>query len=200
MNTIPAVINLSKGERINLNKSSPSLKRARIGLGWNPSMSDTNSKFDLDVSAFVLKSENGNPKAIGVPYFVFYNNLKTPDGSVVHTGDNRTGDGDGDDETIIVDLAKLPAEAIEVSFVVTIDDAAARRQNFGQVKNSYIRIYNDETGELISEYQLRDEASSATAVQFGSLERNSKGEFIFSAIGEGFTRGLSDFVTAYGLQ
>jgi tellurium resistance protein TerD len=195
------VINLDKGGMLNLSKTAPSLKRVRVGLGWNPNQTDTGAAFDIDVSAFVLKNDAaGNPAVISPQHFVFYGNLKSPEGAVVHQGDNRTGEGDGDDESIVLDLAKLPVGTDEVSFIVTIYEGAQRKQNFGQVRGSYIAIYDDETGQKISEYKLRDEFSTETAVQFGSIEKNGSGQFVFAAVGQGYNKGLSDFVNRYGLN
>lgn len=191
-------INLEKGGRANLSKDAPSLKRLRLGLGWDANKFDTGSKFDLDVSAFVCSVDAaGTSKLLGDNYFVYYNNKATPDGSVVHMGDETTGDTVGDDETMIVDLTKLNAAAQEISIIVTIYDAVNRRQNFGQISNSYIKLYNDETGEEIAKYSLEDDFSSETAVQFGSVIKKD-GSFIFKAVGAGFKRGLGDFVKAYG--
>lgn len=195
------VINLDKGGMLNLSKQAPSLKRVRVGLGWNPNQTDTGKAFDIDVSAFALKNDAaGNPTIISPKHFVFYGNLSSPEGAVTHKGDNRTGDGEGDDETIVLDLAKLPAETSEVSFIVTIYEGTQRAQNFGQVRGSYIAIYDDETGQKISEYKLRDEFSTETAVQFGSIEKNDSGQFVFAAVGQGYNKGLSDFVNRYGLN
>jgi len=191
-------INLEKGSRVNLSKeSSASLKRIRAGLGWDANKFNTGSAYDLDVSCFVCNDNGGNPKLIDNSYFVFYNNKVTPDGAVTHTGDELTGDTAGDDESIIIDLTKLNKAANEISFVVTIHDAVNRKQNFGQVSNSYIKLYNDETGEEIAKYSLEDDFSVETAVQFGSVYLKD-GSWMFKAVGAGYKRGLVDFVKAYG--
>lgn len=191
-------ISLEKGGRINLSKDSPDLKRVRFGLGWDPNAFDSGTTFDLDASVFILKNDaTGNAKLLADEYFVFYNNKLSPDGAVQHSGDNRTGGGAGDDETIVVDLTKLNAEVDEISFIVTIDECDKRKQNFGQVKNSYIKLYNDETGVEVAKYSLEDDFSTETAVQFGSLYRKD-GHWMFKAVGSGFKKGLADFVRIYG--
>lgn len=189
-------INLEKGGRVNLSKEAPSMNKVRVGLSWNPNAFDTGHAFDLDVSVFVLKDNAGTPKLLSDDHLVFYNNPATPNKSVVHSGDNRTGDAAGDDETILVDLAKVEADASEVSFIVTIYEADNRKQNFGQIPKSAIRLYNDETGEEVAVYSLEDDFSTETAVQFGSLYRNN-GAWMFKAVGAGYKKGLGDFVNAY---
>ena len=192
-------INLQKGGRINLSKGNPSLKKVRIGLGWNSNAFD-GSSFDADVSAFVCKQDSqGNPSLINEQFMVFYGNLRSPDDAVVHSGDNQTGAGDGDDETIRVDLSKIHTDAVEVSFIVTIHEATKRKQNFGQLTKSYIKLYNDETGAVITTYELEDDFSLETAVQFGSLYRK-EGQWFFKAVGQGYQRGLGDFVRVYGAE
>lgn len=193
------MINLNKGGMINLQKADAGLQRVRVGLGWDPNNSSTGAKFDLDVSAFVLKHVAQKPIAISEGHFVFYNNKMSPEGAVIHKGDNQDGAAEGPDEIMLVDLAKIPSEAAEISFIVTIHEAEKRKQNFGQVKNSYIAIYNDETNVEIARYDLREEFSNETAVQFGSIERNSSGSFSFAAIGAGFNNGLSAYIQQYGL-
>lgn len=190
-------INLEKGNRVSLSKEAPTLKRARLGLGWDANRTDTGHKYDLDASCFVCSDNGGNPKLLSDAHFVFYNNKTSPNSAVIHSGDDRTGEAAGDDETIVVDFAKLEANASEISFIVTIHDADARKQNFGQISNSYIKLYNDETGEEIAKYSLEDDFSSETAVQFGSLVKKD-GNWIFKAVGTGYKRGLIDFVRAYG--
>lgn len=191
-------ISLVKGGRINLSKEHPSLTKVRVGLGWAPNGTDTGAEFDLDASLFVCKNDaSGSPKLIADEYFVFYGNKTSPDGAVQHTGDNRTGDAAGDDETILVDLSKLNAAADELSFIVTIYEYDVRKQNFGQVGSSYIKLYNDETGAEIAKYSLEDDFSTETAVQFGSLYKKD-GAWSFKAVGTGYKKGLGDFVTAYG--
>lgn len=190
-------INLKKGGGINLTKSAPTLSALRVGLGWDRKFPPGGADFDLDSTVFVCKlNEAGEPKLISDEHFIFYNNLKTPNGSVVHKGDNRTGAGEGDDETILVNLPLLEADCQEISFIVTIHEGIERNQNFGQITNAYIKIYNDATGEVICEYDLDEKFSSETAVQFGSLLR-ANGEWSFKAVGIGYRLGLGDFVEGY---
>lgn len=192
------MINLSKGGRINLAKAAPTMTKVRIGLGWNPNSYSSGSVYDVDVSAFVLKQDaNGAPKLLSDEYMIFYNQPLSPEGAVKHSGDNKTGGGEGDDETIVVELPLMPAAADEVSFVVTIHEAVERKQNFGQITKSYIQLYNDDTGEVIARYDLEDDFSNETAVQFGSLYKKND-EWAFKAVGQGFNVGLADFVTGYG--
>ncbi len=197
-------INLTKGGRIDLAKEDPGLNRVRVGLSWDINRTDTGAAFDLDVSAFGLKPDaSGAPKLVGqdADFLVFYNNKQSVDGAIVHTGDNRTGDGQGDDESVTIDLTKLNPEVDEISFIVTIHDAANRRQNFGQVPRSSIRVYNDETGVKIAEYNLEEDFSSETAVQFGSLYKKDGGRVsAFKAVGAGYKAGLDAFVREYGGQ
>jgi tellurium resistance protein TerD len=190
-------VNLTKGGRINLAKAAPSLKRVRMGLGWNMKAHDSGHHFDIDASAFILKAGNPNNKLISEAHFVFYNNLASPEGGVKHSGDNRTGEGEGDDESIVIDLVKLPAESVEISFVVTIHEGQTKRQNFGQITDAYIKLYNDESGEVVATYDLDEEFSLETAVQFGSLYRKD-GDWNFKAVGAGYTVGLGEFVKQYG--
>jgi tellurium resistance protein TerD len=195
-------IPLQKGSRINLAKEAPSLKRVRVGLSWKPNATDSGHTFDLDVTAFGLDLSSGEPKLcnrLDAPDFmVFYNNPTSMDGAIKHSGDNRTGQGDGDDETIIVDLEKLDKRVGEISFIVTIDDAVNRKQNFGQVPTSAITLYDDETGVQIARYNLEEDFSVETAVQFGSLYKRDDGAWGFKAIGTGYKLGLDAFVKGYG--
>ena len=150
------------------------------------------------MSAFVCKlTDQNEPKLLSEQHFVFFNNLKTPNGSVVHSGDNRSGTASGDDETLQVDLLQLEPEIREISFVVTVHDAAARNHNFGLLREAYIRLYNDETGELLCQYDLDAEFSSETALQVGSIIRNSQGDFEFHAIGAGYNLELGAFLQGY---
>jgi tellurium resistance protein TerD len=195
-------INLTKGGRINLSKEAPMMKRIRVGLCWDVNATDTGADFDLDVTAFVLKkgaTDTDKPKCLGENYMIFYNQLRSPDDGVVHTGDNRKGDSDGDDEAIIVDTSKLTTNADEISFIVTIHEAGPRGQNFGQVRNAKIKLYNDETNELVTQYDLEEDFSIETAVQFGSLYKKD-GTWNFKAVGAGYKLGLDAFCTGYGLQ
>lgn len=182
-------INLQKGQRIEIG-----LQKVGVGLGWDPNES-TGYDFDLDASAFMLGE---NKKLPADEFFVFYNNQKSPDGAVESSGDDLTGgnsDG-GDDETLTVDLSKVDPRVNEILFTATIHDADNRRQNFGQVRNSYIRIYNAITNEEIAKYDLDEDFSVETAVEFGRLYRRN-GEWKFEAIGNGFKGGLEHFVNKY---
>lgn len=193
-----AGIVLTKGGRINLTKTAPELKRIRVGLSWAPNPFDTGADFDLDASCFVCKTDaNGDSKLIADEYLVFYGSTTSPDNAVKHSGDNKTGAGDGDDESVIIDLAKLNPLAEELSFIVTIYESDVRKQNFGQVPKSGITLYNDETGEQLAHYSLEDDFSTETAVQFGSLVKKD-GHWTFKAVGAGYKKGLADFVLIYG--
>ncbi|NES81589.1 MAG: TerD family protein [Moorea sp. SIO2B7] len=186
-------INLSKGGRVNLSKEAPSLKQAGIGLGWDVNVTDTGSAFDLDASVFMLGADGKIPEE---KYFVFYNNLKSPDNSVEHFGDSRTGEGGGDDESIEVDLTKVDESIQEISFVATIHEAAERKQNFGQVRNSFIRIYDTATETEILKYELDEDYSTETAIEFGKLYKKD-GSWRFQAVGDGYKAGLQSFVDKY---
>lgn len=186
-------INLHKGERVNLSKEVPSLKNVGIGLGWDVNTTDTGSAFDLDASVFML---GANGKIPSEKYFIFYNNLESPEQSVKHMGDSRTGEGSGDDETIVVDLPKVSSAVQELIFVVTIHEAETRRQNFGQVRNSFIRLYDKATGNEIAKYQLEEDFSRETAIEFGRLYKRD-GDWRFQAVGQGYNSGLQGFVNQY---
>ncbi|HWL13459.1 MAG TPA: TerD family protein, partial [Ureibacillus sp.] len=147
-------IQLSKGQRIDLTKTDPSLQRIIIGLGWDIKQFDGGQDYDLDASAFLL---NAAGKCRGESDFIFYNNLQSPEGSVIHTGDNRTGEGDGDDEQIKIDLGKVPQDVQKIAISVTIHDAEARRQNFGQVSNAFVRLVNEDTGAEVLRYDLGED-------------------------------------------
>lgn len=181
-------INLQKGQRENINAP-----KFTIGLGWDTNSSSTGTAFDLDASVFVLGE---NKKLIGDEYLVFFNNLTTPNGEVKHTGDNLTGDGDGDDEQIEVDLSKIHPQATEICVVVTIYDAEARRQNFGQVRNSIVRIFDSSTKVEILKYELEEDFSVETAVEFGRIYKRNN-EWKFEAVGSGMKGGLEDFLNRY---
>ncbi|MCX2473613.1 TerD family protein [Pedobacter sp. MC2016-05] len=180
-------INLQKGQR-----ESISAPQFTVGLGWDTNSSSTGSSFDLDTSIFVLGE---NKRLLSDAHFVFYNNLKTPDGAVEHTGDNLTGDGDGDDEQIKVDLSKIAATAAEICIVVTIHDAENRRQNFGQIRNSYIRIFDGTKTEILK-YELEEDFSIETAVEFGRIYKRNN-EWKFEAVGAGMKDGLEFFLNKY---
>ena len=189
-------VNLTKGGRISLNKEAPGLKKILIGLGWDKNASDTGADFDLDASVFLLDS---NAKVANEKDFVFYNNLSSSDGSVVHTGDNRTGEGDGDDESIKVDLSKISSSIKEIAIVVTIHEAAQRKQNFGMVRNAFIRLVNDETNTEIVRYDLEEDYSTETGLLFGRLYFKDN-EWKFSAVGTGYKEGLDGFCKQFGLN
>lgn len=181
-------INLQKGQREAINAP-----KFVIGLGWDTNSTSTGTAFDLDASVFVLGE---NKKILSDDNFVFYNNLITPDGAVEHTGDNLTGDGDGDDEQIKVDLSKIDPRATEVCVVVTIHDAENRRQNFGQVRNSFVRIFDAETNTTLLKYELEEDFSIETAVEFGRIYKRNN-EWKFEAVGAGMKGGLQDYLTKY---
>ncbi|MCI7582354.1 TerD family protein [Campylobacter sp.] len=189
-------VNLTKGGRISLNKEAPGLKKILIGLGWDTNASDTGADFDLDASVFLLDS---NAKVANEKDFIFYNNLSSSDGSVVHTGDNRTGEGDGDDESIKVDLSKISSSIKEIAIVVTIHEAAQRKQNFGMVRNAFIRLVNDETNTEIVRYDLEEDYSTETGLLFGRLYFKDN-EWKFSAVGTGYKEGLDGFCKQFGLN
>ena len=189
-------INLRKGEGINLTKTKPSLKNIRVGLGWN----EGNINIDLDASVFACALDRkSQPKILTERHFVFYNNLATPNGSIVHSGDDRSGgDGDenGDCETIRIDLDKIEREVTELSFFVTIHEGIEKRQHFGMLSNAYIRIYDDNTNDTICEYKLDNQYDKITSVQFGSVIRDVNG-WTFNAVGAGYKLGLGDIVNQY---
>jgi tellurium resistance protein TerD len=188
-------LSLQKGGNLSLSKTDPSLSKILIGLGWDERSTD-GTGFDLDASAFLLTATG---KVRGDADFIFYNQLKSTDGSVEHTGDNRTGQGDGDDESMKVDLSKVPTEVTKVAFTVTIHDAEARRQNFGQVANAFIRVVNDVTGTEIVRYDLAEDYSTETAMVFGELYRNNE-EWKFRAVGQGYAGGLKAMCDQYGIS
>lgn len=186
-------INLTKGERVSLSKEAPGMVKASVGLGWDVNQTDTGHQFDLDASVFML-GENG--KIVGEKYFVFYNNLESGDGSVKSSGDSRTGEGSGDDETITVDLTTVNPAVQEIVFVVTIYQAETRRQNFGQIRNAFIRIYDQVTQNEVTRYDLDEDFSRETALEMGRLYRKD-GEWRFQAVGQGYNSGLDSFLEKY---
>ena len=188
-------VSLSKGGNVSLSKADPQMTRVLIGLGWDDRSTD-GVDFDLDASAFLLSA---NGKVRGDNDFIFYNNLKSNCGSVEHTGDNRTGDGDGDDESLKINLASIPADVEKVVFTVTIHDAEARRQNFGQVANAFIRVVNELSNIEIARYDLSEDASTETAIIFGELYRHGA-EWKFRAVGQGYVGGLAAMATQYGIS
>lgn len=189
-------ITLKKGEKINLTKGNPGLKNIKLGLGWDINNFDSGYDYDLDVSIFMV-GESG--KVERDEDFVFYNNLKHISGAVEHLGDNRTGEGDGDDEEILVDLKLMPNHIQKIAVAVTIYEAKERRQNFGQVSNSYIRVVNSENEEEILRYDLGEEFSIETAIVSCELYKYN-GEWKFSAVGSGFEGGLESLCKNYGLN
>ncbi len=189
-------VNLSKGQKISLNKTAPGLTHVAAGLGWDINQYDTGGDFDLDAAAFLL-GENG--KVTSSDDFVFYGARRHPSGAVEHLGDNRTGIGEGDDELIRIDLAAVPASIQRIAFTATIYDADERRQNFGQVSNAYIRILNEDTGEELIRYDLGEDFSIETAIVVGELYRHA-GEWKFNAIGCGYQGGLAALCASYGVE
>ena len=181
-------INLQKGQRESINAP-----KFTVGLGWDTNSSTTGTDFDLDASVFILGE---NKKLLSDSHCVFYNNPKSPNEAVVHTGDNRTGAGDGDDEQILVDLSKIEPNAAEICIVVTIHEAAQRGQNFGQVRNSFIRIFDSVTNQEILKYELEEDFSIETAVEFGRIYKRN-GEWKFEAVGMGMKGGLEDYLNKY---
>lgn len=188
-------ISLAKGANVSLSKEEPGLTKIVIGLGWDTRATDGEG-FDLDASAFLL-AETG--KVRGDHDFIFYNQLRSSDGSVEHTGDNRTGEGEGDDEQIKVDLGSVPADVHKVAVVVTIHDGEARRQNFGMVQNAFMRIVNEANGREISRYDLSEDYSVETALIFGEVYRHS-GEWKFRAVGQGYQGGLAPVARNFGVN
>ena len=188
-------ISLQKGGNVNLSKEAPNLKKIIIGLGWDPRSTD-GATFDLDGSAFLLKNDG---KVRGDSDFIFYNNLKSTDGSVVHTGDNTTGEGEGDDERLEIDLTRVPTDIERISITVTIHDADARRQNFGMVSKAFIRCLNAEGEREIARYDLSEDSSTETAMIFGEIYRYN-GEWKFKAIGQGFNGGLGPLARSFGVN
>lgn len=188
-------ISLNKGGNLSLSKTDPSLNQVLIGLGWDARATD-GADFDLDASAFLLAA---NDKVRAETDFIFYNQTRSPEGSVEHTGDNRTGAGDGDDEAVKIDLAKVPAEVQKIAITVTIHDAESRSQNFGQVQNAFIRVVNDQTNVEIVRFDLNEDYSTETAMIFGELYRHN-GEWKFRAVGQGYNGGLSAMCRQYGIS
>ncbi|MEV8094232.1 TerD family protein [Kitasatospora sp. NPDC085879] len=188
-------VSLSKGGNVSLTKEAPGLSAVTVGLGWDI-RTTTGAEFDLDASAIVL---NNDGKVYSDRHFVFFNNTSTPDNSVVHTGDNRTGEGAGDDEQINVNLAALPADVTRITFPVSIYDAVTRGQSFGQVRNAYIRVLNAAGGAEIARYDLSEDAATETAMIFGELYR-SGAEWKFRAIGQGYASGLVGIAQDFGVN
>ncbi|MBF0709337.1 MULTISPECIES: TerD family protein [Bacillales] len=189
-------VSLSKGQKVDLTKTNPGLSKVIVGLGWDTNKYDGGNDFDLDASIFLLDSTG---KCSSDKDFVFYNQTEGGGGSVVHTGDNRTGEGEGDDEQVKVHLHDVPAEIEKISFVITIHDAEARNQNFGQVSNAFVRILNEDSNEELIRYDLGEDFSIETAIIVGELYRHN-GEWKFSAVGSGYQGGLARIATDFGLQ
>ncbi|MDG9701807.1 TerD family protein [Streptomyces sp. DH37] len=187
-------VTLAKGGNVSLSKAAPNLTQVQIGLGWK-ARSTTGADFDLDASALLC----GGGRVLGDEYFVFYNNLKSPEGSVEHTGDELVGGTGGDDETILVDLAQVPERVDKVVFSVSIHDAENRRQTFGQVTDAYIRVVNQADGNELARYDLTEDASSETAMIFGELYRYG-GEWKFRAVGQGYASGLRGIALDFGVN
>lgn len=189
-------VSLSKGQKVDLTKGNPGLSKIIVGLGWDTNKYDGGADFDLDASAF-LCGESGKVNADSD--FIFYSNLKHSSGAVEHTGDNLTGEGDGDDEVIKVNLSLVPANISKIAFTVTIYEAESRHQNFGQVSNAYIRIVDETSGAELIRYDLGEDFSIETAIVVGELYRNN-GEWKFNAIGSGFQGGLHALCQNFGVN
>ncbi|SCK18190.1 tellurium resistance protein TerD [Streptomyces sp. WMMB 714] len=188
-------VTLAKGGNVSLSKAAPNLRQVQVGLGWR-ARSTTGAAFDLDASALLC----ANGKVLGDEYFVFYNNLKSPEGSVEHTGDELVGgSGSEDDETVLVDLGLVPANVDKIVFPVSIYDADNRHQAFGQVTDAYIRVLNQEDGQELARYDLTEDASAETAMIFGELYRYS-GEWKFRAVGQGYASGLRGIALDFGVN
>ncbi len=188
-------ITLNKGGNLSLTKTDPTLNNLIVGLGWDARPTD-GKNFDLDASVFMLKNDG---KVRSDADFIFYNQLKSACGSVEHTGDNLTGEGDGDDESLIVQLNKIPADIERIAVTVTIHEAEARKQNFGQVSNAFIRIVNKDSGVEVARYDLTEDASVETAMIFGEIYRHNS-EWKFRAVGQGYAGGLAPLARQFGID
>ncbi|MFC6881195.1 MULTISPECIES: TerD family protein [Actinomadura] len=188
-------VSLAKGGNVSLTKAAPNLTAVSVGLGWDV-RATTGADFDLDASALMLGSTG---KVMSDQHFVFFNNLKSPDGSVEHTGDNLTGEGEGDDESINVDLSAVPADCDRIVFPVSIYDADNRQQSFGQVRNAFIRIVNRSDNNELARFDLTEDASTETAMVFGELYRHN-GEWKFRAVGQGYASGLAGIAMDFGVN
>ena len=189
-----ASLTLSKGSNLSLTKADPGLQMAMVGLGWDP-RTTSGHQFDLDASALLVTASG---KVRNNDDFIFYNQLESKDGSVVHQGDNRTGEGDGDDEQILINLATVAADIERVVIVVSIDQAEVRGQNFGQVRDAYCRVINQENDQEIVRYDLSEDAASETTMVFAEIYRNGS-EWKFRAVGQGYASGLYGIATDYGI-
>jgi tellurium resistance protein TerD len=188
-------VSLSKGGNVSLTKEAPGLTAVTVGLGWDV-RTTTGADFDLDASALLLDAAG---KVVSDKHFVFFNNLKSPDGSVEHTGDNLTGEGEGDDESIKVNLAAVPTEVDKIVFPVSIYEGETRQQSFGQVRNAFIRVVNQAGSTEIARYDLTEDASTETAMVFGELYRNGA-EWKFRAVGQGYASGLRGIAQDFGVN
>jgi tellurium resistance protein TerD len=188
-------VSLSKGGNVSLSKEAPGLRAILVGLGWDI-RTTTGDDFDLDASALLVGTDG---RILSDQHFVFFNNLRSPDGSVEHTGDNRTGEGEGDDEVINVNLAGVPGEVDKIVFAASIYDAETRRQSFGQVRNAFIRVVNQDGGTEITRYDLSEDASTETAMVFGELYRNGA-DWKFRAVGQGYSTGLRGIAQDFGVN
>ncbi|MGX1854027.1 TerD family protein [Streptomyces sp. NBC_01456] len=187
-------VTLAKGGNVSLSKAAPDLTQIMVGLGWD-ARSTTGAPFDLDASALLCQSG----RVLGDEYFVFYNNLTSPEGSVEHTGDNLTGEGEGDDESVLVDLTQVPERVDKIVFPVSIHEAEVRGQSFGQVSNAFIRIVNQADGSELARYDLSEDASGETAMIFGEVYRYN-GEWKFRAVGQGYASGLRGIALDFGVN
>ncbi|MFJ4439532.1 TerD family protein [Streptomyces sp. NPDC088923] len=188
-------VTLAKGGNVSLSKEAPGLTSITVGLGWDV-RTTTGSDYDLDASALLCSAAG---KVVSDAHFVFYNNLTSPDGSVRHTGDNLTGEGEGDDESIEIDLAQVPAEVDKIVFPVSIHEAESRGQSFGQVRNAFIRVVNREGGAELARYDLSEDASTETAMVFGEVYRHGT-EWKFRAVGQGYASGLAGIASDFGVN
>ena len=187
-------INLQKGGNVNLSKEAPGMTKMLVGLGWDARVTD-GVAFDIDGSVFLLKADG---KVRADVDMVFYNNLKSSDGSVTHSGDNRTGAGAGDDETVSIDLSRVPADVDKIAVCVTIHDADARKQNFGMVSKAYVRCVNENGNTEIARFDLSEDGSVEAAMVFGEIYRNGA-DWKFKAIGQGFKGGLGPLAASFGI-
>ncbi|MFD3594618.1 TerD family protein [Nocardia sp. NPDC058640] len=188
-------VTLAKGGNVSLSKQTDNLTKVAVGLGWDV-RTTTGADHDLDASALATGT---NLKVLSDQHFIFYNNLRSPEGTIEHTGDNLTGEGDGDDEVINVDLAATPPTITNIFFPVSIHDAQARGQSFGQIRNAYIRVTDGNTGVELARYDLSEDASTETAMVFGELYRHNN-EWKFRAVGQGYASGLAGIARDYGVN
>lgn len=190
-----ASLTLGKGSNLSLSKADPRLQRAMIGLGWDP-RSTAGDQFDLDASAILLTAAG---KVRSNDDFIFYNQLSSADGAIQHQGDNRTGEGEGDDEQILIDLTAVSPEIEKIVIVVSIDDAEARRQNFGQIRDAFCRVVNEDTDNEIVRYDLTEDAAAETCMIFSEIYRHN-GDWKFRAVGQGYATGLRGIATDFGIS